>query len=53
MDELQQSINLLWIIIAAGMVLFLQAGFTAIVSGKTRAKNTNNVAQLNLVDYIV
>jgi ammonium transporter, Amt family len=53
MDELQQSINLLWIIIAAGMVLFMQAGFTAIESGKTRAKNTINVALKNLMDFIV
>jgi Amt family ammonium transporter len=53
MDELQNSINLLWIIIAAGMVLFMQAGFTAIESGKTRAKNTINVALKNMMDFIV
>ncbi|UQB41546.1 ammonium transporter [Thiomicrospira microaerophila] len=53
MEELQNHLNMLWILMAAAMVLFMQAGFTAIESGKTRAKNTINVALKNIMDFIV
>ena len=53
MESMQESLNLLWVVIAAGMVLFMQAGFTAVESGKTRAKNTINVAMKNMMDFVV
>lgn len=53
MEELQNHLNMLWILMAAAMVLFMQAGFTAIESGKTRAKNTINVALKNIMDFII
>ena len=44
MEELQANVDTLWIIIAAALVMFMQAGFTALESGLTRAKNSINVA---------
>jgi len=50
-EMLQQSIDMLWIIIAAALVMFMQAGFTALESGLTRAKNSINVAMKNITDF--
>lgn len=51
-SDLQANLDLLWIMIAASMVLLMQAGFTALESGVTRAKNTSNVAMKNITDFI-
>jgi len=37
----------MWMIIAAFMVFFMQAGFLMIEAGSVRAKNSLNVAQKN------
>ena len=49
----QIDVNVIWVIIAAALVMLMQAGFTALESGCTRAKNTINVAIKNLIDFIV
>mgnify|MGYP005847309059 CR=1 FL=1 len=51
-SEFQHNLDIIWIIIAAALVIFMQAGFTALESGLTRAKNSINVAMKNLVDFI-
>lgn len=51
--SLQKNIDLLWMIIAAALVMFMQAGFTALESGLTRAKNSINVAMKNITDFIL
>ncbi len=51
--ELQNNIDIIWIIISAALVMFMQAGFTALESGLTRAKNSINVAMKNLLDFIL
>lgn len=48
----QHQFDLIWIIIASAMVMFMQAGFTALESGLTQAKNTINVAIKNITDSI-
>lgn len=48
----QNNMDLLWILIATAMVLFMQGGFTALESGVTRQKNTINVAAKNMVDFV-
>ena len=53
MEELQANVDTLWIIIAAALVMFMQAGFTALESGLTRAKNSINVAMKNITDFIL
>jgi len=43
----------MWMIIAAFMVFFMQAGFLMIEAGSVRAKNSVNVAQKNVSDMII
>ncbi|TBR45078.1 ammonium transporter [Marinomonas agarivorans] len=50
--DVQANLDIIWILIAASMVLLMQAGFTALESGVTRAKNTINVAMKNITDFI-
>ncbi|MDE1464973.1 ammonium transporter [Spartinivicinus poritis] len=53
LNELQQTINILWLMVAAALVFLMQAGFAALESGLTRAKNTINVALKNITDFTV
>ncbi|MDX1755751.1 MAG: ammonium transporter [Marinobacter sp.] len=50
-EAIQQHLNLIWIILAAALVFLMQAGFAALESGLTRAKNTINVALKNILDF--
>jgi len=43
----------MWMIIAAFMVFFMQAGFLMIEAGSVRSKNSVNVAQKNVSDMII
>lgn len=51
--DVQANLDIIWILIAAAMVMLMQAGFTALESGVTRAKNSINVAMKNITDFIV
>ncbi len=44
------TLDVIWILISAGLVFLMQAGFTALESGLTRTKNSINVAMKNLLD---
>ncbi|MBO8086429.1 MAG: ammonium transporter [Marichromatium sp.] len=46
-------LDLIWVLIAAGLVFLMQAGFTALESGLVRAKNSYNVAIKNISDFLV
>jgi len=52
-EQLQANIDILWIIVAASLVMFMQAGFTALEAGLTRSKNAINVATKNITDFIL
>lgn len=43
-------IDILWIVVASGLVFIMQAGFAMLESGLTRSKNSINVAMKNLTD---
>ncbi len=45
--------NLVWVMLSAALVLFMQAGFCLLESGMARSKNSINVAVKNLVDLCV
>ncbi|MGH1413053.1 MAG: ammonium transporter [Pelagimonas sp.] len=49
----QNDANHIWILIATGLVLFMQAGFLLLEAGITRSKNSISVAQKNLADLCV
>ncbi len=51
--EAYSQIDLLWVLLCAALVFLMQAGFTALEAGKTRSKNSVNVATKNLADFIV
>lgn len=50
-ESLRQSIDLLWVMIAAALVLLMQVGFMLLEAGLVRSKNSINVAQKNLLDF--
>ena len=45
------SIDTVWILIAAFLVFFMQAGFAMVETGFTRAKNAANILMKNLMDF--
>ncbi len=47
----QQSLDMIWLLLAAVLVFFMQAGFTLVESGLTRAKNAGNILMKNLMDF--
>lgn len=53
MEELVYSLNTVWVLIAAALVFFMQAGFALVEAGLTRSKNTANILMKNLMDYVI
>ncbi len=47
----QSNANLLWTLVAAILVMFMQAGFALVEAGFTRAKNAANIIMKNLLDF--
>ncbi|BCJ94531.1 hypothetical protein acsn021_21000 [Anaerocolumna cellulosilytica] len=45
------SANTIWVLIAAALVFFMQAGFAMVETGFTRAKNAGNIIMKNLMDF--
>ncbi len=49
----KSTLDILWVLLAAVLVLLMQGGFLALESGVTRTKNSINVALKNAVDLAV
>jgi len=47
------SLNTVWVLIAAALVFFMQAGFALVEAGFTRSKNTTNILFKNLMDFVI
>jgi len=47
------AIDTIWVLVAAVLVFFMQAGFAMVETGFTRAKNAVNIGMKNLVDFSV
>ncbi|MCH1984228.1 ammonium transporter [Ruminococcus sp. OA3] len=45
--------NIIWTMIAAFLVYFMQAGFAMCEAGFTRAKNTGNILMKNMMDFVL
>jgi ammonium transporter len=48
-----RSVDIAWLLVCAALVLFMQAGFTALESGLVRSKNSVNVAIKNFANFLV
>ncbi|NSW89850.1 MAG: ammonium transporter [Firmicutes bacterium] len=46
-------LNILWTLIAAVLVFFMQAGFAMVETGFTRAKNAGNIIMKNFMDFAI
>lgn len=44
-------VNFVWVLVAAFLVFFMQAGFALVEAGMTRAKNTVNILTKNVLDF--
>jgi Amt family ammonium transporter len=48
---MQTQVDILWVVVCAGLVFTMQAGFMCLEAGVTRRKNNINVAMKNLSDF--
>ena len=49
----QNNANIVWTLLAAMLVMFMQAGFTLVECGLTRSKNAGNILMKNMLDFAV
>ena len=45
--------DVIWVLVAAILVFFMQAGFALCEAGLTRAKNTGNILMKNMMDFCI
>ena len=48
-----QAIDTFWVLMAAFLVFFMQAGFAYVEGGFTRAKNQGNIIMKNVLDFSI
>ena len=47
----QDAFDMMWLVLCAVLVFFMQAGFAMVETGLTRAKNSGNILMKNLMDF--
>ncbi|QRM55316.1 ammonium transporter [Sinorhizobium sp. BG8] len=52
LDEIKVNLDLTWMLLCAGLVMMMQVGFLLLEAGMVRSKNSINVAQKNLLDFV-
>lgn len=52
-ESVAVSLDTVWVLVAAFLVFFMQAGFGMVEAGFTRAKNACNILTKNFMDYCV
>jgi ammonium transporter, Amt family len=50
---LAESMTFIWMIVAAALVFFMQAGFALVEAGFARSKNTVNILTKNFMDFCI
>ena len=50
---MQYAMDTMWVLLAAVLVFFMQAGFAMVESGFTRAKNAVNIMMKNMMDFSI
>jgi Amt family ammonium transporter len=51
-DSVQAILDNIWVLVAAVLVIFMQAGFALVEAGLTRAKNVANIMMKNMMDFV-
>lgn len=51
--QVQATLDNIWVLVAAVLVIFMQAGFALVEAGLTRAKNVANIFMKNLMDFCI
>jgi len=51
--NMYNSSTVIWVLVAAFLVYFMQAGFALCEAGLTRAKNTGNILMKNMMDFCI
>ncbi len=52
-ESIVTAVDTIWVLIAAFLVFLMQAGFTMVEAGFTRAKNAGNIIMKNIMDFSV
>lgn len=52
-DELQGTVDNVFVLLSAVLVIFMQAGFALVEAGLTRAKSVANIMMKNMMDFCV
>jgi len=52
-ESVQATLDNVWILMAAVLVILMQAGFALVEAGLTRAKNVANIFMKNMMDFCV
>ena len=53
MENTQVLLNIVWTMVGAFLVYFMQAGFAMVETGFTRAKNSGNILMKNMMDFVL
>ena len=53
LSDTQTALNIVWTMIAAFLVMFMQAGFALVETGLTRAKNVAHTMGMNFLVYSI
>lgn len=53
LESTQVALNIVWTLLAAFLVMFMQAGFAMVESGLTRAKNVAHTMGMNFLVYVI
>lgn len=51
--DTQLLLNIVWTMLGAFLVYFMQAGFAMVEAGFTRAKNSGNIIMKNMMDFVI
>src|SRR5213083_3087616 len=49
--DLVIAVNTVWVVVAAVLVMFMQAGFAFLEAGLTRMKNAAHIARINVLIF--
>lgn len=53
MENTTLLMNIIWTMLGAFLVYFMQAGFAMVETGFTRAKNAGNICMKNMMDFVL